>query len=82
MKIRSEKIICYIDYEQKGLSLFKVNDLDSRSYLIIDKIGLSSLINDYEKFSDEQLKTKVKYILNHDDKYYIYRGVKEIIFEA
>jgi hypothetical protein len=82
MKIRSEKIICYINYIDDGLSIYKVNDFDNRSYLTINKKGLSSLIEDNEKFNDEQLKKKVKYILNHDDKYLIYRGVREIILEA
>jgi hypothetical protein len=79
MKIRAERIICYIN---DGISLFKVNDLSDRSYLIISKAGLSAIIKDSEKLNDEQLKIKIKNIINNNDKYYLYRGVKEIIFEA
>jgi hypothetical protein len=78
MKIRSERIICYIN---DSFSLFKVNDLSDKSYLIVDKTGLSSLINDSENLSNEQLKTKIRDIINHNDKYQLCRGVKEILFE-
>jgi hypothetical protein len=78
MKIRAERIICYIN---DGFSLFKVNDLSNKSYLIIDKVGLSSLIKDSEKLNEEQLKTTVRHIINNNDKYYLYRRVKEILFE-
>jgi hypothetical protein len=79
LKIRAERIICYINDD---ISLFKVNDLSNRSYLIINKAGLSSLIKDSENINNEQLKTKVRNIINHNDKYQMCRGVKEIIFEA
>jgi hypothetical protein len=78
MKIRAERIICYIN---DSFSLFKVNDLSNRSYLIINKSVSSSLIKDSEKLNEEQLKTKVRHIINNNDKYYLYRRVKEIIFE-
>jgi hypothetical protein len=79
MKIRAERIICYVN---DGFSLFKVNDLSNRSYLIINKAGLSPLIKDSEKLNDKQLKTKIRHIINNNDKYYLYRRVMEIIFEA
>jgi hypothetical protein len=78
MKIRAERIICYVN---DGFSLFKVNDLSEKSYLIINKSVLSSLIKDSENLNNEQLKTKIRDIINHNNKYQIYRGVKEIIFE-
>jgi hypothetical protein len=77
MKIRAERIICYInDY----ISLFKVNDLSDRSYLIISKAGLSAIIKDSKNLNNEQLKTKIRHIINNNDKYQLYRGVKEILF--
>jgi hypothetical protein len=78
MKIKAERIICYVN---DGFSLFKVNDLMNRSYLIIDKLVLSSLLKDNENLNNEQLKRKVRDIINHDDKYQIYHRVKEILFE-
>jgi hypothetical protein len=76
MKIRAERIICY---PNEGISLYKVNDLNSRSYLIIDKEHLIKMINSttyknqqndinliinhYGKFNDGQLKNLVTNII-------------------
>jgi intein-encoded DNA endonuclease-like protein len=88
----AERIICY---SNEGISLYKVNDLNSRSYLTINKKGIIKLIeentNDINlisminsnlgKFDDEQLKKIFRYIINTNDYYREYRGVKEIIIE-
>jgi hypothetical protein len=69
--MKFEEIICYVEYTHKGISLYKVNDFDNKSYITIDKSALIKMIEDehnetdmdlevlihyhYGKFSDEQL---------------------------
>jgi hypothetical protein len=65
MKIRAERIICYINDD---ISLFKVNDLSDKSYLIINKAGLSTLIKNSGKLNDEQLKKEMRYIINNNNR--------------
>jgi hypothetical protein len=90
--MNAERIICY---PNEFISLYKVNDLNSRSYLTINKKSLIKLIeentNDINligmiklnlgKFNDGQLKKIFRYIINTNDDYIEYRGVKEIIIE-
>jgi hypothetical protein len=96
MEIRANKIICYVDYIHKGISLYKDNNLDDKSYLTIDKGAILKMIEHntdmdievliqyhYGKFTDEQLKSildRIKEIIKHNDEYKEYRNVKEIYF--
>jgi hypothetical protein len=70
--MKVERIIVYPGYIQKGISLYKVNDFDYRSYITIDKSALIKMIEDegneadidliimisyhFDNFTDEQLK--------------------------
>jgi hypothetical protein len=45
-EIKSEKVIGYHDYFGKGISLYKINDIDYRSYITIDKKALLKMIAD------------------------------------
>jgi hypothetical protein len=46
MRTKSENIICYINYIQKGINLYKVCYLNSKKYLTIDMNALIQIIND------------------------------------
>jgi mannitol/fructose-specific phosphotransferase system IIA component (Ntr-type) len=78
MKIRSENIICYPNYVQSGVSLYKISDFDNRAFITINMNALIRIIEDnsndmdlvvmiaynYGKFNDEQLE-KVLSKLNY-----------------
>jgi hypothetical protein len=92
--MKAEEIICYVEYTHKGISLYKVNDFDNKSYITIDKKALLKMIEGdmdlevlihyhYGKFSDEQLNhvlRRVKEIIKTNDVYKDYCNVKDIIF--
>lgn len=44
--MKAERIICYTNYIQKGISLYKVNDFDNRGYITINKNALIRIIED------------------------------------
>jgi hypothetical protein len=76
--MKVEKIIIHPDYIMEGVSLYKINDLDIRSYISIDKKGIQNILGkEYkENLGTEKLLEKARYKINTDDKYKSYRGIK------
>jgi hypothetical protein len=59
--MKAERIIVYPGYIQKGISLYKVNDFNYRSYITIDKSALIRMIEDEGKKSDMDLEVLINY---------------------
>jgi DNA primase large subunit len=51
--MKDEKIICYVGYVQKGISLYKVNDSDYNGYITIDRSALIRMIEDNAEGKDD-----------------------------
>jgi hypothetical protein len=78
MKTKADRVICYVN---DCFIFCKVNDLDNRSFLVVNRNDLIKILgNNYNRFNDEQLKAKVKFIINHNDKYSAYRIARSIEF--
>jgi hypothetical protein len=78
MKIRAERIICYVN---DCFTLCKINDFDNRSFLVVNRNDLIKLLGpNYYNLNDEQLLTEIKHIINSNNKYSEFREVKSIEF--
>jgi hypothetical protein len=78
MKTKADRVICYVN---DCFTFCKVNDLDNRSFLVVNRNDLIKILGpNYYNLNDEQLLIKIKNIINSNNKYSEFRKVKSIEF--